>query len=47
LARILGPMVGVSLFFATPSHVLPYLAGATLLVVVFLLALTPSVGRGG
>jgi MFS family permease len=47
LARILGPMVGVSLFFATPSHVLPYLAGGALLVVVFVLALTPPVGRGG
>jgi MFS transporter, DHA1 family, tetracycline resistance protein len=47
LARILGPMVGVSLFFATPSHILPYLLGAALLVVVFLLALTPSVSRGG
>ena len=46
LARILGPMLGVSLFFATPSHVLPYLAGAVLLVVVFLLALTPTVSRG-
>ena len=45
LARILGPMLGVSLFFATPSHILPYLAGAVLLVVVFLLALTPTVSR--
>jgi MFS family permease len=45
LARILGPMVGVSLFFATPSHILPYLAGAGLLVVVFVLALTPPVSN--
>jgi MFS transporter, DHA1 family, tetracycline resistance protein len=39
LARILGPAVGVSLFFATDSHVLPYLLGASLLVVVFLMSL--------
>ncbi len=47
MARILGPMLGVSLFFATPSHILPYLCGAALLVVVFLLALLPSVAKGG
>ena len=46
LARILGPMFGVSLFFATPSHILPYLAGAALLMLVFLLALTPMASRG-
>jgi DHA1 family tetracycline resistance protein-like MFS transporter len=40
LARILGPMVGVSLFFATPTHILPYLLGFVLLVVVFVLSLT-------
>lgn len=39
LARILGPVVGVSLFFATASHILPYLLGALLLIVVFVLSL--------
>ncbi len=39
LARILGPAVGVSLFFATESHVLPYVLGALLLVVVFVMSL--------
>jgi hypothetical protein len=39
LARILGPMLGLSLFHLTPSHVLPYGFGAALLAVVFVLAL--------
>jgi MFS family permease len=39
LARILGPLVGVSLFFLTPAHILPYAFGAALLAVVFILAL--------
>src|SRR5262245_28046355 len=39
LARILGPMFGVSLFFATESHAVPYLLGACLMVVVFVMAL--------
>lgn len=39
LARILGPMLGVFLFFASESHVLPYLFGAALLLVVFGLSL--------
>jgi DHA1 family tetracycline resistance protein-like MFS transporter len=39
LARILGPMVGMSLFFATATHILPYLLGAGLLIVVFLMSL--------
>jgi MFS family permease len=39
MARILGPMVGLSLFYLMPSHILPYAAGACLLVVVFLLTL--------
>ena len=39
LARILGPVVGVSLFFVTPSHLLPYLLGGCLLVGVFVLSL--------
>jgi MFS family permease len=39
LGRILGPALGSSLFFATPSHVLPYVVGATLMAVVFGLTL--------
>jgi DHA1 family tetracycline resistance protein-like MFS transporter len=39
MARILGPMVGVPLFFATASHFLPYLVGATMLVLVLGLTL--------
>jgi MFS family permease len=37
LARILGPMLGLSLFHLSPSHVLPYEGGAVLLGLVFLL----------
>jgi MFS family permease len=36
LARILGPMMGVTLFFTTPSHEMPYVFGAALLVVLLL-----------
>jgi DHA1 family tetracycline resistance protein-like MFS transporter len=39
LARILGPMFGLPLFFLTASHVLPYVLGAVLLVTVFCLTL--------
>jgi MFS family permease len=39
LARILGPMLGLSLFDLVPSHVLPYAFGAVLLGIVFLLTL--------
>jgi MFS family permease len=35
LARIFGPFVGLSLFKLEPSHVLPYILGALLLVLVF------------
>jgi len=35
LARILGPAIGSWLFFVTPSHVLPYAVGATLMAFVF------------
>jgi len=37
LARILGPVTGVVLFEAAPSHVLPYAASAVLLAVVMFL----------
>ena len=39
LARILGPACGGFLFFAEPSHVLPYIAGAALMAVVLVLTL--------
>jgi MFS family permease len=39
LARILGPFLSITLFFATPSHILPYTFGAALLAVVFFLSL--------
>jgi MFS family permease len=39
LARILGPMLALPLFFLTSSHVLPYVVGAGLLLAVFLLSL--------
>ena len=39
LARILGPLVSIPLFFSTRSHILPYLFGASLLGIVLLLCL--------
>jgi MFS family permease len=39
LARILGPMIGLSLFDLTENHILPYTVGAALLFVVLLLTL--------
>ncbi|MCS6852582.1 MAG: MFS transporter [Gemmataceae bacterium] len=39
LARILGPAIGSWLFFASPSHVLPYSVGVVLMTVVFGLTL--------
>ncbi|MBL8799688.1 MAG: MFS transporter [Planctomycetia bacterium] len=35
MARILGPPVGTSLYYATSTHMLPYLLGACLLLLVF------------
>jgi len=43
LARILGPILGVGLYFLTPSHLLPYVFGAALLVVM--LPLLPRIRR--
>jgi hypothetical protein len=40
LARILGPLVGLSLFNVLPSHILPYVFGGTLMAGVFLLSLS-------
>jgi hypothetical protein len=39
LARILGPMMGVTLFFTTPTHDLPYVCGAALLTLLLLFSL--------
>ena len=36
LARILGPMTAVTLFFMTPTHEMPYILGSALLVVLLL-----------
>jgi MFS family permease len=43
LARILGPFLSITLFFATPEHVLPYVFGAVLLAIVFILSLRITV----
>jgi DHA1 family tetracycline resistance protein-like MFS transporter len=43
LARILGPIFGLSLYKLTPSHLLPYLFGAALLVLM--LPLLPRIRR--
>jgi MFS family permease len=42
LARILGPFLGITLFFVSPTHELPYLCGAVLLVLVLLFSLRIS-----
>jgi MFS family permease len=39
MARILGPLVGLSLFDLVETHILPYACGAGLLALVFLLSL--------
>jgi MFS family permease len=39
MARILGPLVGLSLFALTPSHIWPYACGAALLGFVFIMTL--------
>ncbi len=43
LARILGPIFGLSLYKLTPSHLLPYVFGAGLLVLM--LPLLPRIAR--
>jgi MFS family permease len=45
LARILGPLVGLPLYFLTADHMLPYLFGAGLLLLM--LPLMPRIRRGG
>ena len=44
MARILGPMISLPLYFATPGHLLPYLVGGG--VVLSMLGLIPSIRRG-
>jgi MFS family permease len=56
MARILGPMIGLMLFDVVRAHFLPYIFGAGLLAVVFLLSLqirhtpgehsVPGIGHG-
>jgi MFS family permease len=43
LARILGPVLGLTLYFAHPTHLLPYVAGAAL--VLLMLPLIPVIRR--
>jgi hypothetical protein len=43
LARILGPFLGIMLFFASPTHILPYAIGCLLLLLV--LALSAKIQR--
>jgi MFS family permease len=44
LARILGPVFGVTLYKSTTTHLLPYIFGAGLLLVM--LPLIPRIRRG-
>jgi MFS family permease len=43
LARILGPVCGLALYKATPTHLLPYVFGAALLLLM--LPLIPRIRR--
>jgi MFS transporter, DHA1 family, tetracycline resistance protein len=45
LARILGPVLGVTLYFSTRDHLLPYVLGAALVLVM--LPVIPVIRRGG
>jgi MFS family permease len=45
LARILGPIFGITLYKMTETHLLPYLFGASLLLLM--LPLIPRIRRGG
>jgi len=44
MARILGPIFGVTLYKATDTHLLPYIAGAVLLLLM--LPMLPKIRRG-
>ncbi|MFQ3593149.1 MAG: MFS transporter [Gemmataceae bacterium] len=45
MARILGPIVGLSLYSATETHLLPYLFGGML--VLLMVPMIPMIRRGG
>jgi MFS transporter, DHA1 family, tetracycline resistance protein len=45
MARILGPSLGLSLYYTTDNHLLPYIAGAILLLLM--LPMLPRIRRGG
>lgn len=45
MARILGPLFGVTLYKTTDTHLLPYIAGAILLLLM--LPMLPRIRRGG
>jgi MFS family permease len=45
LARIIGPVFGITLYKSTQTHLLPYIAGAVLLVLM--LPMLPRIRRGG
>lgn len=45
MARILGPIFGVTLYKAHDSHLLPFIAGAVLLALMF--PMLPRIKRGG
>jgi MFS family permease len=45
MARILGPILGLTLYGLTPGHLLPYLFGGAMLLAM--LPLIPSIRRGG
>jgi hypothetical protein len=44
MARIFGPIFGLSLYFLTRTHLLPYVFGAALLLLM--LPLIPRIRRG-
>ena len=44
MARIIGPLISLPLYFATAGHLLPYLIGGLLMFAM--LALMPSIRRG-
>jgi hypothetical protein len=45
MARIVGPVVGLTLYKATQTHLLPYLFGGAILLLM--LPLMPRIRRGG
>ena len=45
LARILGPIMGVGLYYTSATHLLPYVLGGTL--VLLMLPIMPLIRRHG